>query len=182
MGDSGLRKPYGTKVGVFPCFSFNVGKWSFTTPHMDDRNLAHSWCSVTALDHFNPNLGGHFVLWDFGLVVRFPPSSTIMIPSALFLHSNASIQQGERRYSIVQYAAGSLFRWAESGFMMEGDWHRQAAGRAPQNHQEEQGSHWAGGMEMFTGFEELRKQGEGHFFPVPTINAANPASSPGSSY
>ena len=75
MGDSGLRKPYGAKVGVFPCCSFNVGKWSFTTPHMDDGNLAHSWCLVTALGCFYPDLGGHFVLWDFGLVVRFSPAS-----------------------------------------------------------------------------------------------------------
>ena len=95
-----------------------------------------------------------------------------MILSALFLHSNASIQQGEKRYSIVEYAASGLFRWAESGFMMEGDWHCQAAGRVPQNRQEEQESHWARGVEMFTGLEELRKQGKGHFFPVPTTNVA----------
>ena len=133
MEEQGLRRPYDDKVGVFPCRTFNLGSQTVTTPHVDDKNFAYAWCSVTALGNFNPNLGGHFVLWDFNLAVRFPPGSTIMIPSAIFIHSNASIQEKEERFSIVQYAAGGLFRWAQRGFMTEKEWiRRQVANGALQ--------------------------------------------------
>lgn len=169
-GGSGLRRPYDDKAGGFPCRSFNLGSQTVTTPHLDDKNFAYAWCSITALGDFNPDLGGHLVLWDFNLAVRFPPGSTIMIPSALFLHSNASIQKDETRYSIVQYAAGGLFRWAHRGFMTEKAWiRRQAAGGNSKGHQEEDdsegtqggGSKWDAAVSMFTTLDELMKGCDG---------------------
>lgn len=137
-GYPGLRHRYDEKVGAFPCRTFNLGSQTVTKPHVDEKNFAYGWCSVTPLGNFDPDLGGHLVLWDYRLAVRFPPGSTILIPSALFIHSNASIQQGETRYSIVQYAAGGLFRWAQRGFMTEKEWlRRQTAGAALQGHKEE---------------------------------------------
>ncbi|KAJ7883792.1 hypothetical protein B0H13DRAFT_2537891, partial [Mycena leptocephala] len=38
---------------------------------------------ITALRRFNPDLSGHLILWDLKLVIRFPPGSTILIPSAI---------------------------------------------------------------------------------------------------
>ncbi|KAF8495256.1 hypothetical protein F5888DRAFT_1615859, partial [Russula emetica] len=58
-------------------------------------------CSVTPLGNFNPDLGGEFVLWNYGLVIHFLPDSTILIPSALLLHSNTPVQPSETCYSIV---------------------------------------------------------------------------------
>ncbi|KAM6490217.1 hypothetical protein JOM56_014194, partial [Amanita muscaria] len=110
-----LRREYDSKVGAFPARSFNLGKRTASLPHRDYTNLAHSWCTITALGCFNPKLGGHLVLWDFGLLVEFPPGSAILIPSALFLHSNTTIQEGKARHSIVQYAAGGLFCWVNNG-------------------------------------------------------------------
>ncbi|KAJ7055502.1 hypothetical protein C8F01DRAFT_1211582 [Mycena amicta] len=103
----GLRLPFAGSV-------FAACTWNFVTtvcaPHVDFGNLAWGWCAITALGRFNPNRGGHLILWDLRLVIRFPPGSTIFIPSALLLHSNSPIQAGETRSSFVQYSAGGLFR------------------------------------------------------------------------
>ena len=56
------------------------------------------------------------ILWDLGLVIEFPPGSTIFIPSAALEHSNASIQEHERRYSFTQFTSGGIFRWVDYGF------------------------------------------------------------------
>ena len=37
--------------------------------------------------------------------------SCIIIPSAMVRHSNASVGEMEKRYSIAQYSASGLFRW-----------------------------------------------------------------------
>jgi hypothetical protein len=154
-----LRRDNDEKVGAFPCRSFNLGEQVATFPHLDEKNLAQGWCSITALGEFNPDLGGHLVLWDFGLVIRFPPGSTILIPSALFLHSNTSIQPGESRNSIVQYAAGGLFRWAERGYMSEKDWLSQATKSALVKEKERRELCWAKAASMFTRVEDLRASG-----------------------
>ncbi|KAG1817597.1 uncharacterized protein BJ212DRAFT_1299136 [Suillus subaureus] len=74
------------------------------------------WCFVTALGHFNHVKGAHIVFWELGLVIEFPAGSTILMPSAAITHSNASIQEGEVRYSFTSYAAAGLFSWVYNGF------------------------------------------------------------------
>jgi hypothetical protein len=156
-----LRKPYDSQVGVFPCRSFNLGRQSISYPHTDEGNLAQSWCSITPVGRFNPKTGGHIVLWDFGLVVEFPAGSTIQIPSALIRHSNTSIADEETRYSIIQYAAGGLFRWVHNGFRSEADWLADACEGDLRRREEEQEARWAGAVEMFTKVDELvPRQGE----------------------
>lgn len=91
--------------------TFNVGDNVVTVPHLDCANLAFGWCAVTAFGDYNPDTGGHMILWDLGVYIRFPPGSTIIIPSALVVHSNLPIKLGEKRSSITNYTAGSLFRW-----------------------------------------------------------------------
>ena len=51
-------------------------------------------------------------------MVEFPPGSTatVLIPSAILSHSNVEIGENERQYSVVQCAAGGLFRWVDNGF------------------------------------------------------------------
>ncbi|KAJ7813581.1 hypothetical protein B0H13DRAFT_2382342 [Mycena leptocephala] len=74
---------------VFASCTFNFGPRAITAPHLDFANLAWGWCSVTALGNFDPDFGGHLILWDLRLVIRFPPGSTLLIPSALVRHSRA---------------------------------------------------------------------------------------------
>ncbi|KAJ6463733.1 hypothetical protein C8R47DRAFT_992488, partial [Mycena vitilis] len=96
-------------ITVFAACTFNFGPNTVTLPHVDAVNIAWGWCCITALGHFNPDLGGHLILWDLWLVIRFPAGSTIFIPSALLRHSNIVIQQGETRYSFTQFTVGGLF-------------------------------------------------------------------------
>ncbi len=91
---------------IFAACTFNFGPWTVCFEHMDSRNLPFSWCAITMLGRFNPQKGGHFVLWDLKLVIEFPLGSTILIPSAVLCHSNTAISRKETRYSFTQYTAG----------------------------------------------------------------------------
>ena len=150
-----LRRSYDKKVGVFPCRTFNFGTQTVTVPHVDQGNLAQSWCSITALGSFNPDTGGHLVLWDYGMAVRFPPGSTILIPSALLIHSNTSIKKNETRFSIVQYAAGGLFRWVDRGFISEKEWRATASQEQLKEHKKKEKLRWIKATEMFLKIDEL---------------------------
>ncbi|KAJ3963393.1 hypothetical protein EV361DRAFT_770502, partial [Lentinula raphanica] len=77
----------------FAAVTFNLGPRSYSPPHMDADNSASGWCADTAMGAFDPDKGGHLVLWDLGFVVRFPPGSTILFPSALITHSTIPIQE-----------------------------------------------------------------------------------------
>lgn len=104
---------------VYPAFTFNLGPRTVTVEHYDSRNKANGWIAVTALGDFNPDKGGHLILRELGLLVRFPPGSTILFPSAVIRHGNAPIQKGEFRMSITSYAAGALFQYADYGFSLK---------------------------------------------------------------
>ena len=103
--------------GVWAAMTINFGpKTASNLSHTDLRNLSFGWCVVTALDDFDPGMGGQLILWDFEIVVEFPPSSTIFIPSAVIKHSNCAVPNGQSRYSITQFCASDLFRWVDNGF------------------------------------------------------------------
>ncbi|KAM6497899.1 hypothetical protein JOM56_005847, partial [Amanita muscaria] len=152
-----IGKDYESKLGVFPCRSFNLGPQTASLPHRDMGNLAHSWCSIAAVGQFNLELGGHLVLWDFGIAIEFPPGSTILIPSALFMHSNASVQEGETRYSIVQYAAGGLFRWVSNGCKTDKALGKSLNGNKglKQRQRGEPDARWEASIKMFSRWEEI---------------------------
>ncbi|THU94250.1 hypothetical protein K435DRAFT_568132, partial [Dendrothele bispora CBS 962.96] len=109
-----LRRHF--KETVFASCTINFGPSTVCRPHTDRANLSFGWCAITALGNFDPDKGGHLILWDLGLVIRFPPGSTILIPLALLTHSNVPIQENETRYSFVLYSAAGLFRWVYNGF------------------------------------------------------------------
>lgn len=101
---------------AFAATTVNFGPRTICYPHTDSGNISWGWCGITALGDFDPDFGGHLVLWDLKRVIRFPPGSTILLPSAIFMHSNVSIRENEKRYSVTQYSAGGLFRWVYNGF------------------------------------------------------------------
>ena len=101
--------------GPWPATTINLGPWTITFPHTDQGNLSFGWCSIMALGQFNPHCGGHLILWDLGLVIYFPPRSTILIPSAVVQHSNTAIQPSEEHFSFTHYAAGGLFCYVKNG-------------------------------------------------------------------
>jgi hypothetical protein len=73
---------------------------------------------VFADGDFDADFGGHLILPDLRLVIRFPPGSTILIPSASFTHGNVAIREGETRTSFTQFCPGGLFRHMDYGFRL----------------------------------------------------------------
>ncbi|EIW80038.1 hypothetical protein CONPUDRAFT_16678, partial [Coniophora puteana RWD-64-598 SS2] len=100
---------------VYPAITFNVGNAIICCRHRDPSDLAHGWCAIWAGGNYNPDMGGHLILYEWGLVIRFPPGSVIFIPSSIVNHGNTLIQEGETRVSFTQYCSGALIRWAEFG-------------------------------------------------------------------
>ncbi|KAI0067756.1 hypothetical protein BV25DRAFT_1911639 [Artomyces pyxidatus] len=113
----GLQRAFANSV--FPTAVFNFGPQAITFPHKDYQNVPYGWCAIAALGDYDPKKGGHLFLWELGLVIEFPPGSTILIPSALITHGNTPIQDGECRKSFTQYCAGALMRWHAYGFRTE---------------------------------------------------------------
>lgn len=95
---------------IWAAAGYNFGPHTITAKHRDFANLPFGICSITALGNYDPTLGGHIVLWDLGLVIEFPPGSTILIPSAAIAHSNTPVACHENRASFTQFTAGGLFR------------------------------------------------------------------------
>jgi hypothetical protein len=126
-----------------------------SNPLVDTVNLAQGWCSITPIGSFDWKWGGQLVLKELGLVIDFPPSSTILIPSALITHPNAPVKDHETWFSIVQYTAGGLFRWVDNGFMSDKAWDAVAAPKQTETHARDKVERLKRGMEMFTQIEEL---------------------------
>ncbi|KAJ7874660.1 hypothetical protein B0H14DRAFT_3437475 [Mycena olivaceomarginata] len=140
---------------VFAACTFNFGPRAIYAPHLDFANLAWGWCAATALGNFDPNLGGHLILWDLRLVIRFPPGSTILLPSAIIRHSNVPIQAHKRRSSFAQYTAAGLFRWVRNGFKTDEDFELSASKEEQALRDAEHGRRWENGMKMFSVIDDL---------------------------
>ncbi|KAF6762167.1 hypothetical protein DFP72DRAFT_597917 [Ephemerocybe angulata] len=104
---------------VFSAAAFNFGPRTVTTPHRDSMNLPAGFCAIHALGEYDADLGGHLIVEELGVVIRFPPGSCILIPSAILTHSNTAIQEDEWRVSFTQFSSGALFRYADNGYRTE---------------------------------------------------------------
>lgn len=134
---------------VFAAATLNLGPRVKTVVHFDLKNLAWGLCAVTALGNFNPDIGGHIIFWDIKKVVRFPPGSTVLLPSAVARHSNVDIAEGEERMSLTQYSAGALFRWVDYGFKLVADYIMEVGSDVFQRRNEER---WKNGLSMFASY------------------------------
>ncbi|KAJ7884348.1 hypothetical protein B0H14DRAFT_2700671 [Mycena olivaceomarginata] len=114
---SGVRLAGFQSSGVANYFPKVYGDYeTVTAEHCDSHNRAHGVCPVTAMGDFDYKKGGHLYMRKLKCVIEFPPRSSAAILSGAFEHGNTPIQKGETRYSMTQYTAGALFRWAEYGF------------------------------------------------------------------
>jgi len=148
-----LRRNF--KNSPWPAATFNFGPWTITFPHTDPGNLAFGWCAITALGKFDFRRGGQIILWDLGLVIDFPPGSTILIPSAVVRHSNTVIQASETRYSFTQYAAGGLFRWVKNGFCSDKTFVAKATEKQMKQREAARERRWKDGVCLFSKLSEL---------------------------
>ncbi|KAJ7115504.1 hypothetical protein C8R43DRAFT_902693, partial [Mycena crocata] len=140
---------------VFAACTFNFGPCTITAPHIDFANLAWGWCAITTLGQFDPDLGGHLILWDLRLVIRFPPGSTILLLSALIRHSNVPIQLHKHCCSFTQYTAGGLFRWVRNGFKTNEVFEASASVDEIAARDAEKEERWAEGMKIFSVIDNL---------------------------
>ncbi|KAL1711614.1 hypothetical protein EV715DRAFT_297890 [Schizophyllum commune] len=145
---------------VWACITLNFGPKTVCFPHRDYGNLAFGWCAITALGNFDPDKGGELVLWDCKMVIRFPPGSTILIPSAILRHSNTPIRKGERRYSVTQYTAGSIFRWVEHGFQLDEKYYASLSREEAAQDARTAAGRWRRGRAMFARFSDLVEAAE----------------------
>ncbi|GAW01128.1 hypothetical protein LENED_002707 [Lentinula edodes] len=140
---------------AFAATTFNLGPLSFSPPHMDPDNRASSWCANTNTGPFDPDKGGHLVLWDLGLIIRFPPDSTILFPSALITHSTIPIQAHETRYAMIQYSSGGLFRWRNNGFQSDKSFLEHATAEERAEREASRASRWKLGLQKFTRWGDI---------------------------
>ncbi|KAJ6488306.1 hypothetical protein C8R47DRAFT_978854, partial [Mycena vitilis] len=101
---------------------FSAATFEFGGPHrqtiaqgLPNRYHATSWAILTALGKYAHSRGGHIILWDLGLVVSFPPGTTILLPPSIIRYSFVKVRQGEHRYALLQWAGAGLFRWFANG-------------------------------------------------------------------
>ena len=156
--ETGCRGSGELMIARLGCFRAGHLTWGSTPPPIHTQTdviLPSHECSITPIGTFDPKLGGHLVLKELKLIIEFPPSSTILIPSALLTHSNIPIREHETRFSIVQYAAGGLFRWVENGFMKDSEWHKVATADQEEQRQREGSERWSKAAAMFTKLNEL---------------------------
>jgi len=116
-------------------------------------NLPFSLCVVTAMGSYNPTKGSHLVLWECGLVIEFPPGSTILLASGVIAHSNVPVAPDETRYSVVQYSAGALFRWVENNFQRSIDYLASLSSDELEDVQTKDANRWAFGRSLLPIFK-----------------------------
>jgi hypothetical protein len=61
-------------------------------------------------------LGGHLLLLELKVIIKFPSGCTILLPSGRISHANAAIGPGEVHHALIQYCAGSLGCWILYGY------------------------------------------------------------------
>jgi hypothetical protein len=114
-----LARPF--IYSIWPAATWNFPPFAATFGHTDPGNGRCIPCSITSLGRFNADRSGHLILFDLGLVIRFPAGSTIHICSGGMLHGNTRIHPDDERASFIQYFAGGLKRHIDYGFKSE-DW------------------------------------------------------------
>ncbi|KAJ7841671.1 hypothetical protein B0H13DRAFT_1546636, partial [Mycena leptocephala] len=97
---------------VFSAATFLLGN-NVRQPLEDD--LPWTWSALTALGNYNPDTGGHIILWDLKLLVRFPPGATILIPRALVRFSFVQIAPTKTRYCLIQNTPAPIFNFCANG-------------------------------------------------------------------
>ncbi|KAJ6487387.1 hypothetical protein C8R47DRAFT_979140 [Mycena vitilis] len=109
-----LEHPF--RNSVFPAATWNLGPQVVTEEHEDGLNPPFGMCAITSAGKYDYRKGGHFNMKQLKAVIEFPPGATILMLSACVTHSNTPIGKKETRYSMTQYSAGELFRWAAYGY------------------------------------------------------------------
>jgi hypothetical protein len=155
---------------IFSAATFLLGNKALK-PLEDD--LAWGWSAFTTLGTYNADTGGHIILWDLNLLVRFPPGATILIPRALVRYSFVRIAAHETRYCLIQFTPAPIFKFCGNGGRSDLEFARNAT-RAEHEEREADRTSYADGevpLQMLTTVAELEEVIR--VYPVPPrINPA----------
>ena len=99
----------------FCSFTANMGPQTVCIGHRDFWNLVYGTCPIGALGAFNHRTGGHIILHEPKLIIKFRRGDVMFIPSGAVTHENVPIADGETRHSFTVYTAGGLFHYAWCG-------------------------------------------------------------------
>ncbi|KAL1658923.1 hypothetical protein GGF50DRAFT_66318 [Schizophyllum commune] len=155
-----LRRRRNFKKSVWSCLTLNFGPRTETAPHRDFGNRSCGFCAITSLGRFNPDKGGHLILRELKLVIRFPPGSTIIIPSALITHYNTRIAEDETRFSVTQYTSGAIFRFVEHGCMLNKDYYASLDAEGRKKSDEVDAARWKKGLAKLSRLPQLRREAQ----------------------
>jgi hypothetical protein len=108
---------YPSKASVFSAATFQFGgpRGHTSVPGIPDRSDTGTWSILTALGTYAPFRGGHVIFWDLGLVITFPPGSSILVPAGLVRYSFVKVREHEHRYSLLQWSGAGITRWFRNG-------------------------------------------------------------------
>jgi hypothetical protein len=87
--------------------------------------------------------------------VEFPPSSTILIPSALITHYNTPVKDNETRFSIVQYVQGAYLGGLRMGSRQIRHGMKMLPAEMKEQRERDDAERWEKFLDMFTKYEEL---------------------------
>ncbi|KAF7304502.1 hypothetical protein HMN09_00852800 [Mycena chlorophos] len=147
--------PWPFHKSVFAACTFNLIN-AATGLHLDFANLVWGWCAITALGNFNPDEGGFLIISDLKLMIRFPPGSTILLPSALLRHRNIRVRPWEMRSSFTQYSAGGIFRWLDNGGRTDKEFEATATQEEKEDRAERDSKRWEEGVSKFLSLDEIK--------------------------
>ncbi|KAL1743149.1 hypothetical protein HDZ31DRAFT_65301 [Schizophyllum fasciatum] len=150
-----LRRSLHFKKSPWLCLTINFGPRTLTFPHRDFGNISYGFCSITALGRFNADLGGHIVIKEYKVVVRFPAGSSICIPSAIVTHFNTDIAADETRLSVTQYTSGGIFRFVEHGFQLDKKYYDSLDAEGAASAKADNAARWHRGVAMLSRLPKL---------------------------
>ena len=114
-GFNNALKPNFRGYSTLPACSFNLGPRTVTNNHLDNLNMAHGLCCITALGDFKYRKDALFILFVLKKAVRFRPGCTIIIPSSVIEHGNTAMNHRGIRLSFTQYFPGNIIHFVDYG-------------------------------------------------------------------
>ncbi|KAK6997350.1 hypothetical protein R3P38DRAFT_2563409 [Favolaschia claudopus] len=126
------------------------------------------WNILTALGKFRSLYGGHVIFWELGLVVQFPPGSSILLPAGLIHYSFVKVEEEETRLSMLQWAGAGVRRFLDNGGRLDKDF---AARATPNEHSGREHRREIAHEIAIEAFPRQRDLQQGRLtFPYPGIN------------
>lgn len=166
LGLPSLLRPF--PFSVFPAVTFNLGWNVWTHLHRDYNNLIFGMCAIHALGRYDYTKGGHLILWDWKVVIEFPPGTTILIPSSAVAHGNTPLADPETEFrkSFTQYVPGGLVRWWAYGYRTAEEFEAEdRKGWAKMRRDAD--ARWEAACEMFSKVEDLQSDVSNYLSIIP---------------